>query len=323
MQLGRLEPVDPRAVWQSEARDFTPWLLANGDRLADALGIDLELSGAEHPVGGFSLDLIGHDLTNDAVLMVENQLEATDHTHLGQLLTYAAGTGAATIVWVATSFREEHRQALDWLNEQTGQGTHFFAVQVNVARIGDSDPAPYFDVVAKPNDWQKRIRSATRAGATTERAEQYREFWALYLDALAEADLSWGRRTPQPANWMNFAGPFTGTNLNPSFASGKRLRHELYIDGGDADANGVLFELLVGQRSTLEERFGEALEFDPIEGRRAARIATYQDGCEISDVDDWDNYIAWFIDTGSRLRTAFGTVRVVVEGQLDGLAGLT
>lgn len=323
MQLGRLEPVDPRAVWPSEARDFTPWLLANGDRLADALGIDLELSGAEHPVGGFSLDLIGHDLTNDAVLMVENQLEATDHTHLGQLLTYAAGTGAATIVWVATSFREEHRQALDWLNEQTGQDTHFFAVQVNVARIGDSAAAPYFDVVAKPNDWQKRVRSAARAGATTERAEQYREFWARYLDALADASLSWGRRTPQPANWMNFAGPFTGTSLNPSFASGKRLRHELYIDSGDADANGVLFEILVGQRETLEKFFGGVLEFEPIEGRRAARIAAYLEGCEIGAVEDWVKWISWFIDTGERLRAAFEAVRATVDSEIGQLVELT
>src|SRR5579884_1277079 len=99
--------MSPRAIWANEARDFTPWLLANADRLGEALGIELELTEAEHPVGGFALDLVGRDLTNDAVVMVENQLEGTDHTHLGQILTYAAGTGATTIVWVATSFREE------------------------------------------------------------------------------------------------------------------------------------------------------------------------------------------------------------------------
>src|SRR5829696_9348086 len=137
-ELGKLEHVDPRLVWTHEAHEFTPWLLANADRLSEALGIDLELEAAEHGVGGYSLDLVGRDITNDAVLIVENQLATTDHTHLGQVLTYAAGTGASTIVWIATEFREEHRQALDWLNEQTGEETHFFGIELQVARIGES-----------------------------------------------------------------------------------------------------------------------------------------------------------------------------------------
>ena len=118
--LGKLESLNPRKVWPHEAHDFTPWLLDNADALADVLGIDMELSTAEHPVGGYSLDLLGKDLTNNCVLIVENQLTATDHGHLGQILTYAAGTEAKTIVWMATSFREEHRQALDYLNDLAG-----------------------------------------------------------------------------------------------------------------------------------------------------------------------------------------------------------
>lgn len=109
--LGRLERVDPRAVWPNEAHDFTPWLLANGDRLADALGIELELTARKHAVGGYSLDLLGRDLAHDAVLIVENQLADSDHGHLGQLLTYAAGTGAATIVWIAPRFPGRTRRA--------------------------------------------------------------------------------------------------------------------------------------------------------------------------------------------------------------------
>jgi hypothetical protein len=153
VDLGRLECVDPRLVWIHEAHDFTPWLLENGDRLAEALGIDLELEAAEHAVGGYSLDLVGRDLTNDAVLIVENQLDTTDHSHLGQVLTYAAGTAASTIVWIATAFREEHRQALDWLNENTSEDTHFFGIELQVVKIGDSLRAPLFNVVAEPNDW--------------------------------------------------------------------------------------------------------------------------------------------------------------------------
>jgi hypothetical protein len=136
--------VDPTTLWGHEAHDFTPWLLDNTDGLADALGIDVELEATEHRVGTFSLDLLGKDLTNGTILMVENQLAGTDHSHLGQILTYATGTGAATIVWIATTFREEHRQALDWLNEQTGEGIHFFGLQLEAFRIKGSEPAPHF-----------------------------------------------------------------------------------------------------------------------------------------------------------------------------------
>lgn len=110
--LGRLSAVAPRKVWSHEAQDFTPWLLQNVDVLSDLLGMDLELEAAEHPVGGFSLDLLGRDLSDESVVIVENQLEQSDHTHLGQILTYAAGTNPKTIVWIATSFRPEHRAAL-------------------------------------------------------------------------------------------------------------------------------------------------------------------------------------------------------------------
>jgi hypothetical protein len=114
--LGRLEPVDPRGVWPSEAHDFTPWLLASAQALSEAVGMDLDLEAAEHPVGGFSLDLIGVDAATGDRVIVENQLEASDHSHLGQILTYAGGTYPANVLWLATSFREEHRVALEWLN---------------------------------------------------------------------------------------------------------------------------------------------------------------------------------------------------------------
>jgi hypothetical protein len=131
-QLGRLEPVDAREIWPHEARNFTPWLLANADRIGEVLGMDLELSAAEHPLGSFSLDLIGVDQATGERVIIENQLTATDHLHLGQLLTYAGGTGAVNVVWLATSFREEHRAALDWLNSRTDESTRFFGVEVGV-----------------------------------------------------------------------------------------------------------------------------------------------------------------------------------------------
>jgi hypothetical protein len=312
VELGRLEPVIPRAVWANEAYDFTPWLLGNADRLAEALGIDLELTASEHPVGGFSLDLIGRDLTNDCVLIVENQLEATDHTHLGQILTYAAGTAAATIVWVATAFRDEHRQTLDWLNERTDAETHFFGVQLRVVKIGDSQPAPLFDVVAQPNDWQKRIRTITRPGSpsVSGKGELYRQFWGRYLERVHANHPSWTRaRAPQTVNWMSSPAPIAGCIISISFAANGRLRHELYIDTGDGNKNIQIFQALMSQRAAIENAYGRPLQWEDLPGRRACRIAEYETG-SVEDAAAHDRYINWFEDCGVCLRRA-------LEGRTD------
>ena len=201
IELGKLVHVDPRTVWSHEAHNFTPWLLENADRLAEALGIDIELEAAEHAVAGYSLDLVGRDITNDAVLIVENQLETTDHSHLGQVLTYAAGTAASTIVWIATAFREEHRQALDWLNENTGEDVHFFGVELQVIKIDKSPPAPLLNLVVQPNDWQKQVRAATQRSAVTGKGALYAQFWPKLLDRIHTEHPDWTRsRRAGPEN---------------------------------------------------------------------------------------------------------------------------
>jgi hypothetical protein len=176
--LGRLERLDAREVWQHEARDFTPWLLAHAEALAEALGVDIELHEREVGVGDFNVDVVGRVVGSDRVIMVENQLAATDHTHLGQLLTYAAGLEAAYIVWVTPQFRDEHRRALDWLNEVTREGISFFGVELELLCIVEpsgnrSAPAPHFKVVAQPNDWQKLARTRGENGGATRTPAHY------------------------------------------------------------------------------------------------------------------------------------------------------
>lgn len=162
--LGQLRPVPLREIWRHEAHDFTPWLADNLDRLAGAVQAGpLKLIGTEQSVGPFSIDILAETIDGE-VVVIENQLEASDHRHLGQIVTYASGVGASIVVWVLERLQEEHRAAVDWLNEHTDERTSFFAIEVGVVKIGDSAPAPVFDVVARPNDWQKRARS--RAATT-------------------------------------------------------------------------------------------------------------------------------------------------------------
>ena len=159
--LAKIERVDLREAWPNEARDFTPWLAENIAELGEALGMDLELQEREAAVGGYSLDVLATDLNQNRPVIIENQLETTNHTHLGQLLTYAAGYDANVIVWLTREFRDEHRQALDWLNQRTGEDTQFFGVVVELLRIGNSPYAPYFKLVATPNKWRIRKNEVT------------------------------------------------------------------------------------------------------------------------------------------------------------------
>jgi hypothetical protein len=308
VELGVLRRLDPRVAWADEARHFTPWLRENPALLAEALGIDVELRETEHPVGGFSCDLVGRDLTNDAMLIVENQLEQTDHSHLGQLLTYAAGTDAATIVWIARGFRDEHRQAIDWLNERTAENTHFFGLEIELVQIeGQERAAPLFKVVAEPNDWQKQVRAATSTG-TSGKSVLYADFWAKFLEAVRAKHPDWTRaRKPTAANWFEMPSPVRGATISAAFAMSHRMKSELYIDTGDGDQNLGVFNALLAQREALESAYGRTLEFEELPGRRACRIAEYADG-DVSETEQHQQYIGWMIDAGERLRRALGAV---------------
>ena len=159
-EFGNLASVEVSKMWPNEARDFTPWLASNLARLGAVLGMDLELTTREAEVGDFSLDLLARDLSTNRPVSIENQFGATNHDHLGKLITYAAGIDAAAVVWLAETIRDEHRQAIEWLNRRTDTGVHFFAVLVEVVRIDDSRPAVVFKAVVALNEWQQIARDS-------------------------------------------------------------------------------------------------------------------------------------------------------------------
>ncbi|MFN3259898.1 MAG: hypothetical protein ACE37J_04990 [Pikeienuella sp.] len=189
--IGRLIEAPTRDAWKDEARDFTPWLAQNLDLLGEAIGLPMEAEGTEVSVSEFSADILARDLEGNLVL-IENQLEGTDHRHLGQIMTYLAGLQATTVVWVATGFREAHLSALKWLNDHTVEPFAFFAVKLRVVRIGDSSPAPILDVVVRPNAWERRMQKVVRetTGESGVFAPARREFWGRYLQRYPQdADL--------------------------------------------------------------------------------------------------------------------------------------
>lgn len=189
--LGRLERVELRSVWQGESVHFTPWLAQDENiaLLGEAVGMDLAVESTEKGVGPFRADILCKETTSGHYVLIENQLESTDHIHLGQLLTYAAGLEAATIIWVARRFTDEHRAALDWLNSATKPGFDFFGLEIELWRIGDSPPAPKFNIASKPNDWSRSVRESAgqgQGGGLSETKQLHLEFWTQFKQYLEE-----------------------------------------------------------------------------------------------------------------------------------------
>jgi hypothetical protein len=261
--LGTLEKVDPRTVWPDEPRDFTPWLSEeeNLARLAETIGIELELEGTEQNVGPFSADILCKDTVEDRYVLIENQLDRTDHTHLGQLLTYAAGLDAVTIIWIARNVRDQHRAALDWLNNVTEEKINFFGIEIELWKIADSPAAPKFSLVSKPNDWSKIVsRMAKRDGELTETQQLKLEYWTALAEYLDEHDSRVRPRTPQPRSWMSFAVGRSGCHVSANMNTrAPFLRVLLYLKNR-ADGRS-LFHLLKEEQEAIESEIGEPLEW--------------------------------------------------------------
>lgn len=276
--------------------DFTPWLGRDDNLvlLGEALGIDLELEAQEKAVGPFRADLLCKDIGRDSWVLIENQLERTDHGHLGQLLTYASGLEAVTIVWIAARFTDEHRSTIDWLNKITDERFRFFGLEVELWRIGDSPAAPKFNVVSKPNNWSRSVASAARVIDESELSDTrilQRDYWAglhLVLDK-AGGPVS-GNRKPQPQSWMSYSIGRHGFGINPCMIRPKRrIRCELYISGADAKA---FFALLNSQCDAIHQQLNYALDWDELPAGRDCRISVSLDASP-DDRADWPRQHDW------------------------------
>jgi len=292
-------------MWPNEARDFTPWLASNLSRLGVVLGMDLELTKREADVGDFSLDLLARDLSTNRPVIIENQFGATNHDHFGKLITYAAGIDAAAVIWLAESIRDEHRQAIEWLNRRTDEGVHFFAVLVEVVRIDDSRPAVVFKPIVSPNEWQ-RVAQDSADRQTSPKAEAYRRFFQGLLDELREKHRFTGARAAQPQNWYSFPSGIQGVTYGMSFAQDGRARAEIYIDQGDADSNKALFDRLQAGKTTIETELGESMEWERLDNRRASRIAVYRPGGIDSLPDQLAEIHRWSIERLLKIKKVFG-----------------
>lgn len=306
--LGILERVELRDIWVSEASDFTPWLAGaeNLAQLGQTIGIELELEAQEKNVGPFRADILCKDTGTGNWVLVENQLERTDHTHLGQLLTYAAGLKAVTIVWVAAQFTEEHRATLDWLNTITDEGFQFFGLEVELWKIGNSPAAPKFNIVSKPNDWTRSVSQAARRienESLSGTEANHLQYWTEFAEFLKSEKSLIRPQKPYPQHWMNFSigrsGFLLGALLNKREG---RIGVELYMSDEDAKA---YFNLLSQQKQQIEEELGFSLIWMELPTRKACRILYNLENADPFNQQRWPEYRQWMKERLENLNTVF------------------
>jgi hypothetical protein len=307
--LGTLEPVDLRQAWANEANDFTPWLASDvGLKLLGAtLGFELQLSKVEQNVGAFSADILAKrmDTGDDHWVLVENQLARTDHGHLGQLLTYAAGLKAATIIWIASEVRQEHRAALDWLNEITAKEFEFYGLEMELWRIGGSMPAPKFNIVCRPNDWQRAIKTHAASGSTA--ASDLKllqlEYWTALHEKLAQPGHQVKPQKPQPQNWAYYRLGRWGAQLCATINS---MADELAVSCDIKEPfDKSAFHQLFTQKDAIEAEMGAPLDWRELPNKKSSRILLFKKGTDPEQRDDWPAQHAWLMDTLDRFAKVF------------------
>lgn len=311
--LGNLSRKSPREVWPTEHSDFTPWLAReeNLKLLGDTIGLELELEAQEKEVGPFRADILCKDVATGHWVLIENQLERTDHTHLGQLITYAAGLKAVTIIWIANPFTEEHRAALDWLNSVTGSELNFFGLEVELWQIGDSLAAPKFNLVSKPNDWSRSVSEASTRGELTESKQTQLKFWTQFRDFISSTDTGVRTTKPQPQHWMAMGIGRSGFDLNAvaSFWNSEteswennEVRVELVLHHKNAKE---YFSKLKAEKDNIEKDLGCALIWHSKPETKMCRIYDRRTIENLHDSESWPEINAWLLKKLEDFRRVF------------------
>ena len=303
VSLGRLETVALREAWPHEAINFTPWLAQaeNLALLAEAVGMVLELEAVEKPVESFSADILARDVVTGRWVLIENQLESTDHTHLGQILTYAGGLDAETVIWIARDFREPHRAAIDYLNRISASEHNFFGVQVELLRIGTSAYAPRFNVVAKPNDWSKSIANKASVNAdTADRQLEWQAYWHAFFTHAKEQGLPLVNRTAPKEGWCRTAQLKSGESSASTWLhrANDRLRAIIWLQGDRI----ALFDSLFSQRDVIDGLVGLPVIWDRMDSKKSSMIYVERllNDESMSENDDF----SWFVASIDKLTKA-------------------
>ncbi len=304
ISLGSLEKVELRQVWNHEALDFTTWLSRpeNLQLLSDEVGIEMNLIKIEADVGDFHVDILAEEQNTGKQIIIENQLEETDHAHLGKLITYASGLDAEIIIWIVKEVREEHRQAIDWLNEHSDGKIKFFIIRMELWKIGDSLPAPKFYVISQPNDWAKEVKESFDNSEKSELKLLQLEFWTKFKEHVESRGSILRLKSPRPQHWYTVAigSSKAYISFTVNTISGV-IGCEIYIPDSKE-----LFDYLESKKSEIEAKLEAALKWMKLEGKKASRIKLETMVNMREMVGSWEPAFDFLKSWGEKFQRVFG-----------------
>jgi hypothetical protein len=304
--LGRLERAELRSAWVSESSHFTPWLAGDDNitLLGEAIGLELEVESTEKGVGPFRADILCKDRATSHYVLIENQLEQTDHLHLGQLLTYAAGLEAVTIVWVAQRFTDEHRAAVDWLNRITDSAFNFFALEIELWRIGDSPLAPKFNVVSKPNDWGRAVKvSSGQEGPVSSTQQLHLEFWTQFREFMEQRKSPVRVGKPSTDHWKTF--PVGRSNFELFAVNGMRDGYSaVYLSLMGPSAKPHFHLLRQDHKDKIDATLGSDVNWRELPNKSESQVMLRRDSTP-ADKATWPDLNAWFAEKLEAMNALF------------------
>ncbi|MDR0795622.1 MAG: DUF4268 domain-containing protein [Tannerella sp.] len=305
MELGKLKMIAPREKWKHEASDFTPWLVQHIDELSTALGVELEVENTEVAVGPYSADILAKDIGTNKYVVIENQLEKTNHDHLGKSITYASVLDASTIIWIATNFTEEHQKALDWLNDHTTEELSFYGVQLELWQIEDSKPALRFNIVSKPN---QAVRQASKIKSDEDLSDNKKfqfKFWNNFREKLAKTNKIPSLQTPRPQYWFDITLGKSYIHISNTCNTWDNIVGvRIYIGNKIAEE---MYPFLYSKKTEIEEKIGIQLSWDPNPDTRDKIIALYHK-TDFNNEPKIEEALNWMVDYTIIFREIFSKI---------------
>ena len=303
MKLGKIKEIDIRKVWAHEQYDFSKWLAAeeNISELGNTLNLSLTDIETEKFVGSYRCDIICKDELTGKSVLIENQLEQTNHDHLGKIITYASGLDASVVVWIVAEARQEHASAIEWLNKHTDDDLAFFLIEVHAYTIGDSDPAPMFKIIEQPNDFARSVKTIARSGELSDAQIKRQEFWTMFNDVIDQRGKPFNKRKATTDHWYEVAVGSSQCHISIDLVNkDHKIRVGLWI----AD-NKELFDAMKEHRAEIEETAGFPLEWDRLDKKKASVICAVIPGLDFNDQRNYHELMNKAIDLVLAERKAF------------------
>lgn len=303
MKLGKLQEVDIRNVWQHEQYDFSKWLAGeeNIQELGETLNLSLTDVETEKFVGNYRCDILCKDELTGKVVLIENQLEPTNHDHLGKIITYASGLDASVVVWIVATAKQEHSSAVEWLNKHTDSDLSFFLIELHAYKIGDSAPAPQFKIIEQPNDFAKSVKDISKKSDLSDSERNRLEFWTQLNEILDARGKPFNKRKATTDHWYSVAMGSSECHISIDLVNKEhKIRVGVWIDD-----NKKLFDHFYTNKEEIEKSCGFKLNWERIDNKKASSICTYIQNLDFDNHSNYPELINKSIDLVLIVREAF------------------